>query len=81
MIDFSTLEPTTLIIDGWRFHSTYDSENSAWKTAIDIEDNLPKNTDIKVESYGINISKINPRTREATEWSKVEGYSVWCRRK
>lgn len=70
-------QTATLILDGWRFHSTYDSEASAREIAGNLLLSMPISAHVKVESFGINISTIDPMTGEAQVWHKVEGFSVW----
>jgi len=69
-----------LIVDGWRFHSTSDSEASVKECEVNVWSYTP-DSEVKVEPFGVHISTAHPHTLEVQEWHKVEGYSLWYRRK
>lgn len=74
--------PLILIVDGWRFHSTSDSRKSLEKTRVNLAINSTLGlSDFKLELFGVDIAKGDPHTLEVREWRKVEGYSLWYRRK
>ena len=67
-----------LIVDGWRFYCTSDSEGSIKKTMWGICTHSTLGlSDVRIKGFGVNISTVNPRSREVTKWNKEEGYSLW----
>lgn len=69
-----TIEVAILIVDGWKFHSTWRSEEDV----KEVYNRFPSST-TKIEPFFVAIKKVDPITNEVTEWSSDKGWSMWTK--
>lgn len=63
--DFSLV---TAVIEGGNFLGTFDKEGAA---------RAAKAYNGTVRPYGIHLDRIDPVTKEAISYKKIDGFSVW----
>lgn len=72
------VEQSILDVDGRRLYSTSSSRNKAFleEMMARLQKDHPTVT-FTIEPFFANIKTINPKTKEVTDWTKEEGFSLW----